>query len=237
MHEDEQGDGGSINGAKEEAAEIQFYILYLTRFAEGFGFITLLTLLPVYINTLQPQGATVFGLTVSAGFIIGMYTTGFTLAQTVAVVPLSWAGDRFDKRAVLLVVLGLGVVVYALFPLVDSSVSFILVRALQGVAVSGAGLMTLSLVGQLAAVGTRAERIGRANAASFLASILGSLLAGWLLDLFGFTPVFAVIVVLITIAWVGLYTRLDPDPTRITGFPFSDLALNRRILTMTSFRA
>jgi len=237
VYEDEQGDGGATGRPEEEAADGQFYVLYLTRFVEGFGFITLLTLLPAYINTLQPQGATVFGLTVSAGFIIGMYTTGFTLAQTVAVVPLAWAGDRYDKRTVLLAVLGLGGVVYALFPLVDSSISFILVRALQGVAVSGAGLMTLSLVGQLAAVGTRAERIGRANAASFLASILGSLLAGWLLDLFGFTPVFSVIVVLIGIAWVGLYRRLDPDPTRVAGFPFSNLALNRRILTMTSFRA
>ncbi|WP_442909362.1 MFS transporter [Halovenus sp. HT40] len=221
----------------EGGVDVQFYVLYLTRFAEGFGFITLLTLLPAYINTLQPQETTILGLTVSAGFIIGMYTTGFTLAQTVAVVPLAWAGDRFDKRTILLVILGLGAGVYALFPLVDSSASFILIRALQGVAVTGAGLMTLSLVGELATMSTRAKRIGRANAASFLASILGSLLAGWLLDLFGFTPIFAIIVVLLTVAWVGLYGLLDPDPTRIEGFPFSDLAVNRRILTMTSFRA
>ena len=221
----------------QEGADLQFYVLYLTRFAEGFGFITLLTLLPAYINRLDPQGTTVLGLTISAGFIIGMYTTGFTLAQTVTVVPLAWAGDRLDKRTVLLVVLGLGAGVYALFPLVDSSASFILIRALQGVAVTGAGLMTLSLVGQLATVSTRAERIGRANAASFAASILGSLSAGVLLDEFGFTPIFAIIVVLLTVAWFGVYGLLDPDPTRIEGFPFSDLAVNRRILTMTSFRA
>jgi MFS family permease len=238
VDEDESVDSESAGIRKdEEGADLQFYVLYLTRFAEGFGFITLLTLLPAYINTLDPQGTTILGLSISAGFIIGMYTTGFTLAQTVAVVPLAWAGDRFDKRTVLLVVLGLGAGVYALFPLVDSSASFIFIRALQGVAVTGAGLMTLSLVGQLATVSTRAERIGRANAASFLASILGSLSAGWLLDLFGFTPIFAIIVVLMTVAWLGLYRLLDPDPTRIQGFPFSDLAVNRRILTMTSFRA
>ena len=228
---------GGATGTDVAGADLQFYVLYLTRFAEGFGFITLLTLLPAYINTLDPQGTTILGLSISAGLIIGLYTTGFTLAQTAAVVPLAWAGDRFDKRRVLLVVLGLGAGVYALFPLVDSSASFILIRALQGVAVTGAGLMTLSLVGQLATVSTRAERIGRANAASFLASILGSLSAGWLLDQFGFTPIFAIIVVLMTIAWLGIYRLLDPDPTRIQGFPFSDLAVNRRILTMTSFRA
>ena len=86
----------------------QFWTLYLTRFTEGFGFITLQTLLPTYINTLDPQATTIFGVTISAGLIIGMYTTGFTLAQTVTVVPLAWAGDRFDKRTILLVVLALG---------------------------------------------------------------------------------------------------------------------------------
>ncbi len=215
---------------------LQFYALYLTRFAEGFGFVTLLTLLPTYINTLDPQATTVLGVTISAGFVIGLYTTGFTFAQTVAVVPLAWAGDRFDKRSVLLWTLGVGAVVYALFPVVDSSLSFILIRALQGVAVTGAGLMSLSLVGQLADVGTRAHHIGRANAASFAASILGSLSAGAIYDALGFDPIFTIIVAMMAVAWAGLYVYLDADETRVEGFPFSDLALNRKLLTITSFR-
>ena len=216
---------------------LQFRVLYLTRFAEGFGFVTLLTLLPTYINTLDPGATTVLGVTLSAGFVIGMYTTGFTLAQTAVVVPLAWAGDRFDKRTVLLAVLAAGAVVYALFPAVGSSGSFILVRALQGVVVTGAGLMSLSLVGQIADTATRAHHIGRANAASFAASILGSLGAGVVYDAVGFGPIFTVIVALLVVAWVGLFGALDPDPTRVEGFPFSDLAVNRRVLTITSFRA
>ncbi|WP_336363389.1 MFS transporter [Halalkalicoccus salilacus] len=215
---------------------LQFLTLYSARFAEGFGFITLITLLPYYINALDPSATTVLGVTVGAGFVIGMYTSGFTLAQTAAVVPLAWAGDRFDKRLVLLCSLGLGVIAYTLFPLVDSSASFVLARGLQGVAVTGAGLMSLSLVGQIATGGTRANHIGKANAASFAASILGSLSAGALYEAFGFTPVFAVIVVLTTVAWLGSFRYLNPDETRVGGFPFADLALNRRILTLTSFR-
>ncbi|MUW14392.1 MFS transporter [Halorubrum sp. CBA1125] len=215
----------------------QFWALYLTRFVEGFGFITLLTLLPTYINTLDPQATTVLGVTVSAGFVIGMYTTGFTLAQTVAVVPLAWSGDRFDKRLVLLAVLGVGAGVYALFPLVDSSGSFILVRALQGFVVTGAGLMTLSLVGQIASVGSRADKIGKANAAAFAASIVGSLGAGAIYDAVGFTPVFGIITGLMVLAWVTMWGVLDSDSTRVEGFPFSDLAVNRRILTISAFRA
>ena len=215
---------------------LQFWALYLTRFAEGFGFITLITLLPIYINVLDPSATTVLGVTISAGLIIGMYTTGFTLAQTAAVIPLAWAGDRFDKRTVLLMVLGIGIVVYALFPTVDSSASFIAIRALQGIAVTGAGLMTLSLVGQIADHGTRARNIGKANAASFLASILGSISAGSLYEAFGFGPIFTIIVCIMVVAWIGLYALLDPDETRIRGFPFTDLALNERILTLVSFR-
>ncbi len=215
----------------------QFWALYLTRFAEGFGFVTLLTLLPTYINTLDPQATTVLGVTISAGFIIGMYTTGFTLAQTVAVVPLAWGGDRFDKRLVLLGVLAVGAAVYALFPLVDSSGSFIVVRALQGLVVTGAGLMTLSLVGQIAAVGTRADRIGKANAAAFAASIVGSLGAGVVYDAVGFGPVFTIITALMTLAWIVTWGVLDADPTRVAGFPFSDLAVNRKLLTISTFRA
>jgi MFS family permease len=226
-----------VSNATDEPRRSQFWALYLTRFAEGFGFITLLTLLPTYINALDPQATTVLGVTVSAGFVIGMYTTGFTLAQTVAVVPLAWAGDRFDKRLLLLAVLGVGAGVYALFPLVDSSATFVLVRALQGLVVTGAGLMTLSLVGQVAAAGTRADKIGKANAASFGASILGSLGAGAVYDAVGFGPVFALITALMIAAWLVTWGFLDPDPTRVEGFPFSDLAVNRKILTISTFRA
>ncbi|MGM0447702.1 MAG: MFS transporter [Methanobacteriota archaeon] len=226
-----------MSHATDRAGRTQFWALYLTRFAEGFGFITLLTLLPTYINTLDPQATTVLGVTVSAGFIIGMYTTGFTLAQTAAVIPLAWAGDRFDKRLVLLAVLAAGAGVYALFPLVDSSATFVVVRALQGLVVTGAGLMTLSLVGQIAAAGTRADKIGKANAASFAASILGSLGAGAVYDAVGFGPVFALITALMIAAWLVTWGFLDDDPTRVEGFPFSDLAVNRKILTISTFRA
>jgi MFS family permease len=215
----------------------QFWALYLTRFAEGFGFITLITLLPTYINRLDPQATTVLGVTISAGFIIGMYTTGFTLAQTVAVVPLAWAGDRYDKRTVLLIILGVGAGVYGLFPLVDSSFSFIGIRALQGIIVTGASLMSLSLVGQIADLGTRADKIGKANAASFAASILGSLSGGVIYDALGFGPVFTIITVLMILAWVVVWGVLDRDRTRVEGFPFSDLAVNRKLLTITAFRA
>jgi MFS family permease len=215
----------------------QFYALYLTRFAGGFGVITLVTLLPEYIDVLDPSATTVLGVTLGAGIVIGLFTTGFTLAQTVAIVPLAWAGDRGDKRLVLVGSLALGVLAYAGFVLVDSSATFIAARALQGVAVTGAGLMSLSLVGELAEPGERANHIGRANAARFAASILGSLAAGALYEAFGFGPPFLLIVVLLSAATVAVRLSVDRDTTVVPGFPFTGLAVNRRILAVTTFRA
>ncbi|WP_440990761.1 MFS transporter [Haloarchaeobius baliensis] len=208
----------------------QFYALYLARFATGFGFVTLATLLPTYIRLFQPSG-----------LVIGLFTTGFTLAQTVSVVPLAWAGDRYDKRTVLVASLLVGLVAYAGFGAIalfdGASLSFIAARAVQGIAVTGSGLMTLSLVGERSAYDERATRIGTANAARFAAAIVGGLSAGVVYDAFGFTPIYTTIVVLLAVVSVWLWLDLEPDETRIEGFPFSDLALNERILTLTSFRA
>ncbi|MFC4405467.1 MFS transporter [Haloarchaeobius iranensis] len=208
----------------------QFYALYLARFATGFGLVSLLTLLPTYITLFEPSG-----------FVIGLFTTAFTVAQTVAVVPLAWAGDRYDKRTVLLVSLLVGVVAYAGFGAIalfeGTSLSFIAARAVQGIAVTGSGLMTLSLVGERSAYDERASRIGTANAARFAASIVGGLSAGVVYDAFGFTPIYTTIVVMLAAVSLWLWLELAPDDTRIEGFPFSDLAFNERILTLSSFRS
>ncbi|WP_132061462.1 MFS transporter [Halorussus amylolyticus] len=206
--------------------KLQFYALYLTRFASGFGFVTLLTLLPTYVNIFE-----------ASGLMVGLYTTAYTLAQTAAVIPLAWAGDRGDKRLVLAACLALAVGVYVAFALVASSLQFVLMRGLQGAVVTGTGLMSLALIGELAPKGTRATAIGKANAARFAAGILGSLGAGSLYELYGFEGVYAVLVGLLLPALVGVWWFIDADETRVPGNPFKDLAFNRKLLTLTSFRA
>jgi MFS family permease len=213
-----------------------FFALYVSRFAGGFGFITLATLLPKYIDALDPSAVTVLGLTLSAGVVIGLFTTGFTLSSGLAVVPVAWWGDRGDKRHVLLAGLVLGVGVYAAYPFVESSLAFILLRTVQGVVFVALSLMSLGLVGQLATTGTRANYIGKANAAAFAASIVGSLSAGLLYDQFGFGPVFTVVTAVFVVTTALVWWLLPPDDTVVEGFPFSDLALNGRILTIATFR-
>ncbi len=96
---------------------MQFYALYLTRFAAGFGLVTLLTLLSEYIDLLNPSR-----------FVLGLFVTSLTLAQTVAVIPLAYGGDRFDKRLILVGSLLVSIAAYVGFALVDSTTGFLLAR-------------------------------------------------------------------------------------------------------------
>lgn len=208
-------------------ARVQFWTLYLSRFAGGFGSIALIVVLP--------KIATDLGIT---GVALGLLYTAYTLAQTVAVIPLAWAGDRYDKRLVLVGTLALGILTYGAFSVVSTETGVLAVRALQGVVFTGMGLMTLGLVGELATPATRANRIGRANAASFAAAILGGLSAGFLYDYFGGgRELFLIIGGLYVLTFGATALLLAADDTRVEGFPFRDLAVNQRILTLTSFRA
>jgi len=144
-------------------------------------------------------------------------------------------------------VLGLSVVSYVAFALVSTpaagSWQFIAVRGLQGIAVTGSGLMSLALVGELSPPDGRANHIGKANAWRLAAGILGGLAAGGLyewgerLGLGGFDVVYTLLVALLVPAMVGVWYLLDEDETRVRGNPFAGLAFNRRLLTLTSFRA
>jgi MFS family permease len=49
--------------------------------------------------------------------------------------------------------------------------------------------------------------------------------------------VFVLIAGLLVLAWLVVFVVLDGDDTRRKGFPFTDLALNRKLLTISTFRA
>lgn len=202
-----------------------FYPLYLTRFVGSLGFVTLMTLLPDYIDKLD-----------ASGVVIGLFITALGVGQTLAVVPLGWAADRFDKRAILLGSLAASTVAYLLFPFVDTSFGFIAARGLQGLSVVGTGMVSLALVGELAPTGERANHIGKYNSWRMAAGIVGTLGVGAVYGYLGLGPVFAVVVALLLVATAGVWLFVESDDTS-TDFAFFDLALNDRIVTITTFRA
>ena len=172
--------------------ELQFSSLYLTRFAASFGFMTVLTLLPDYIDALGVTGVT-----------IGLFITALELARTVGIVPLGWAGDRFSKRTVLLGAVAVSALAYLVFAQVASVEGFLTARLLQGLGLTGTGLLSLALVGDLAPDDERANYIGKYNSFRMAAGILGSLGAGILYTVTGFDVVFGLLVLLLVLAGLG----------------------------------
>lgn len=205
--------------------DLQFSSLYLARFASSFGFMTVLTLLPNYIDALGATGVT-----------IGLFVTALEVARTVGIVPLGWAADRYSKRTILLGALALSAVAYLSFSIITSIDGFLVSRTLQGLGMTGTGLVGLALIGDLAPDDSRANYIGKFNAVRMAAGIAGTLGVGVLFALTGFDVVFGFIAVLFVLSTVGIWLFVDADQTSVEGFAFTDLALNRRILTMTSFR-
>ena len=205
---------------------LQFYSLYLSRAVSSLGFIALLTLLPTYIEQL---GAT--------GIVAGLFVTGFSIGRTVAIVPLGWAADRYDKRTLLLVSLLLSAVAYAMFTLVKTSTGFIFARIFQGLGVVGTGMISVALVSDIATADERANQIGKYNSWRMFAGIIGTLGTGALYEMYGFDPIFGVLVVMFAVALLAVWTVIERDGSQIKKFAFFDLALNERILTMSSFRA
>lgn len=208
------------------SAQRRFYSLYLTRFVGSLGFITLLTLLPTYIEQL---GAT--------GVVVGLFVTALGAGRAVAVIPLGWAADRYNKRAILLLSLVVSALAYGSFLLVENSMQFIVVRTLQGLSVVGTGMVSLALVGDIAAQNERANQIGKYNSWRMAAGIVGTLGTGVIFEAFGFDPIFIGLAVLFVLTALGVWLFVEIGETQQTGFAFFDLALNERIVTITSFRA
>jgi MFS family permease len=202
------------------------YSLYLTRFVGNLGFVAILTLLPVYVDALDPSG-----------LALGLFVSGLAIGRTVAGIPVGWAADRYDKRAVLLASLLVIGASFAAFGVVSTTAGLVGARTLQGLGSVGVGMISLALVGDLATEGTRANAIGRYNAWRLAAGILGALGVGAAYDRVGLDPIFWVLVALAGLSIAAVWLFVDPDETRVSGVAYLDLAVNRRILTLTSFRA
>ncbi|MFB6201465.1 MAG: MFS transporter [Halorhabdus sp.] len=205
---------------------LQFSSLYTMRFAGSFGFMAVLTLLPNYIEVLGAEGLT-----------IGVFVTALELARTVGIVPIAWAGDRYSKRTILLAGLATSVLAYVAFAAIASIEGFLGARLLQGLGMTGVGLLGLAVVGDLAPADGRGSYIGKYNAFRMAAGILAPLSAGALYAWIGFSGVFVLVAGLLAVASVGVFLFVQEDEASIEGFAFTDLAVNRRILTMVTFRA
>ena len=187
-----------MSNATDEPRRSQFWALYLTRFAGSFGFMTVLTLLPDYIDALGATGVT-----------IGLFITALELARTAGIVPLGWAGDRYSKRLLLVGSLLVSALAYLAFARVTTIPGFLVARFLQGLGLTGTGLLSLALVGELAPNDGRANLIGKYNAFRMAAGIAGTIGAGILFALTGFDILFGLLAILLIVAATSVWLFVD----------------------------
>ena len=128
-------------------AAMQFSPLYLTRFAASFGFM------------------------IDASARLHLGTRGDRRLHRSAGTrphgryhPAGWAGDRYGKWLLLAVALGISATAYVTFAGVATIDDFQTARALQGLGLTGTGLLSLALGGDLAASDRRANYIKKDNA-------------------------------------------------------------------------
>lgn len=205
--------------------EGSFLGLYVANFAAGFGVAMLATFIPVYARLFDAHP-----------LWIGMFTTSFAAAGTLALLPVGWLADRWGQRRVLLAGLVVTLCSTVAFFFVRDAQALTLVRVLQGIGTTAAGLTCLSLVGDLAPKYARGRLLGTMNAVESLSAVLGAMAGGWLYLRYGFGLPYLLLTGMTTVAAAGV-ARLTPAQTsRFIGFTYGAIVRSPRIQAVASYR-
>ena len=164
------------------------------------------TLLPLYIHE---QG----GTEVWIGVIMGVYSVSGILCQP----PVGAWVDRVGRRPFMLLGTSLAALSSAAFLLSASLGLFLLLRLLQGVALSLFFVANYTLISTLVPPARRGWALGIFGSSGLLAGALGPPVGEWLIRRFGYPAFFlnATLWALIALA----VTLKTPEPERAAGFP------------------
>lgn len=129
------------------------------------------------------------------------FTSGYLLVLAAAMLPAALLGDRYGRKTVLVVSLGLFAAGSAACAFAPSAAVFIAVRAVLGAAGAGVIVMALASISVLFDESERPKAIGVWSAANFLATPVGPIQGGWLLSHYWWGWVF---LINLPIAAIGL---------------------------------
>jgi MFS transporter, DHA2 family, multidrug resistance protein len=155
----------------------------------------------------------------------------YTLVSAAALVPGGMLGDRYGRRKVLLLALGIFGAASVACALASSTGAFIAARAGLGL---GGGLLLPMVLGMLPVLFTEEERaraIGVMTAAAMLGYPIGPLLGGWMLTKFDWSWVFLINVPVVGVAIVAVAVLLPESrstvrrPVDAVGVALSAVAL------------
>ncbi|MEF8830642.1 MAG: MFS transporter, partial [Halobacteriales archaeon] len=168
----------------------------------------------------------------------GLFGTVFAIVQLIIVLPLGRYIDTSNSKRILLAGLGLNVVVFVGFSMVQSVEHVLLMRMLQGLGASLLWLTGGAVTGEIAPDDSRGLWLGTYNQVGAFSSLAGDLVGGFLLYTVGFTWTYAALSGVTIVAFLSVlaFLRDNPggrkDPEDSTG-----LADYRRLLSRKAIRA
>lgn len=158
-------------------------VLFLTLFLDLMGYGLIIPLLPDYSRSL---GAT--------ATLIGIITASYSLAQFIAAPILGSLSDKYGRKPLLLITIGISIISYIIFGLFSSLYIIILSRLLAGAA-SGNISVAQAYITDVTTPERRTKALGMIGAALGLGFIFGPPIGGAIKQYFG-------------IEWVGYVAAL-----------------------------
>lgn len=209
----------------------EFTALASVRFVSGMAFATIIIALALYAD-----------LFAASGVVAGLFGTAYAVVRLVIVLPLGRKIDIGNSKRYLLLGLALNVVLLVGFILVQSIEHVIILRGLQAVGAIILWITGVAVVGEIAPSDDRGLWIGTYNQVRSVASLLGDLVGGALLFIYGFTTTYTVLIALTIVSTVAVYVYVRDDPgtrssTTSTGVETISRLLKRRaIAALVVFR-
>jgi MFS family permease len=154
-------------------------------------------ILPLFARRFSELGAGVEALGISA--------MAYALAAAVAAPFMGSLADRFGRRPLALVSLGVHGVTYCVYLLAPSITAFIVLRGLAGAFTAGFTPAVTGLVADLAPDDRRAQWIGFMNAGSSIGWIAGPIAGGMLYDRWGYSVAILVSIIISVISLLAAY--------------------------------
>ncbi|MFB6160196.1 MAG: MFS transporter [Haloferacaceae archaeon] len=210
----------------------EFAALASVRFVSGMSYATIVIALALYVELFDVSGV-----------VAGLFGAAYAAVRLVLVLPVGRKIDLGNSRHYLLAGLAVTVVTLVGFAFADSVAAVVVLRGLQGVGALLLWVTGLSVIGEVAPEAARGRWIGTYNQVRSVASLLGDLVGGGLLFLYGFEATYAVLtaVALASTAAVVAFVRDDPgtraDPDDATGAEtFLRLLRRRAVVALVAFR-
>lgn len=179
----------------------------------------------------------------ASGIVAGLFGSAYAVVRLVLVLPLGRKIDLGNSKRYLLLGLGLNVALLLGLTFVRTIEHVVFLRGFQAIGSIMLWVTGVAVVGEIAPDDERGLWIGTYNQVRSVASLLGDVVGGALLFLYGFSTAYAVLIgfTLLSTAAVFLFVRDDPgtraDPDDATGVETLLKLLKRRaILALVAFR-